>query len=292
MKILITGSESFVGYYLKKELLKKKIKFKGIDKVQSKKVIKLDISKINTNKLKFKGYDAIVHLAAVSSTKDFKKNPDKAFKINLNGTYNIIRLAKKNNIKKIIFASSEWVYGEMSKKKIYENQPIDVSKLGSEYAFSKLAGENIVKFYCNLFNIKYVILRFGIVYGPRINKNNWSAVESLAFKIFKNENELTIGSKKTARRFVYVKDVAKGIVNSFKATTNNIFNLSGDKLITLDEIIKNSNKISGKKTKIIEKEKKNYNFRDTANSKIKKILKWKETYSFNNGLKEIINSFK
>ena len=44
------------------------------------------------------------------------------------------------------------------KKKIYENQPIDVSKLGSEYAFSKLAGENIVKFYCNLFNIKYVIL--------------------------------------------------------------------------------------------------------------------------------------
>ena len=221
MKILITGSESFVGHYLKEELLKKKINFKGIDKISSKNLIKLDISKIDNAKRSFKGYDAIVHLAAISSTNDFKKDPDKAFKINFNGTYNIIRLAKKNNIKKIIFASSEWVYGEMSKKKFYEKHEIDIGKLGSEYAFSKAAGENIIKFYCQLYNINYVILRFGIIYGPRLNKNNWSAVESLAYKVFNDEKKLIVGSKKTARRFIYVRDIAKGIISSLKAKTSN-----------------------------------------------------------------------
>ena len=280
MKLLITGSESFVGHYLKKQLLKKNIKFQGIDNISSKNSIKLDISKLDNSKVSFNNFNAIVHLAAVSSTNDFIKNPKKAFKVNLNGTFNIIRMAKKNKIKNIIFASSEWVYGELSKKKFYENHKIDLNKLGSEYAFSKFMGEAIIKFYCKLYNIRYVILRFGIIYGPRIKKKNWSAVENLALKVFKNERIVKVGSKKTARRFIYVKDVVGGIIKSINLKNNHIFNLSGDKLISLEDIIRYSNKVTKNNVSILESDKKNFNFRDTNNSKIKKILKWKQSFSF------------
>ena len=292
MKLLITGSESFVGHYLKKKLLKRKIKFQGIDNISSKNSIKLDISKLDNSKVSLKNFNTIVHLAAISSTNDFIKNPEKAFKVNINGTFNIIRLAKRNKIRNIIFASSEWVYGELSKKKFNENHNIDLNQLGSEYAFSKFIGEAIIQFYCKLYNIRYVILRFGIIYGPRIKKKNWSAVENLAFKVFKNERTIKVGSKKTARRFIYVKDVVSGIIKSIYSKKSNIFNLSGDKLVSLEDIIKYSNKATKNRASILESNKRNFNFRDTNNSKIKKILKWKQTFSFEKGVNEVIKSFK
>ena len=120
MSVLITGSESFLGYYLKKILKSKKIKFTGIDNIKSKDSVKYDILRKDFDKVIPKGTKTIVHLAAISSSNDFKKNPKKAFDININGTFNLITAASKKKVKRIIFASSEWVYGEYSKEIIKE----------------------------------------------------------------------------------------------------------------------------------------------------------------------------
>jgi len=122
MSILITGSESFLAKHLKKILKTKKIKFTGVDNIKSKDSIKYDILKKDFDKVIPKGTKTIIHLAAISSTNDFKKNPKKAFDININGTFNLIRAASKKKVKKIIFASSEWVYGEFSKEIIKEKK--------------------------------------------------------------------------------------------------------------------------------------------------------------------------
>ncbi len=291
MSILITGSESFLGYYLKKILKSKKIKFTGIDNIKSKDSIKYDILRKDFDKVIPKGTKTIIHLAAISSSNDFKKNPKKAFDININGTFNLLTAASKKKVKRIIFASSEWVYGEFSKEIIKEKKLIDYYDLGSEYALSKAVGENLIKYYCKQFNIKQTIFRFGIIYGPRFLKSNWSAVESIAHKIFLGKNKIEVGSARTARRFIYVKDVASAIYKSTKSSKTGTYNLSGDKLVSLKDIINISAKMVGRKVQIIEKNKKNFNFRNTSNDLVKRTFKWKPKYSFQSGLKEIFKSF-
>lgn len=292
MSILITGSESFLAKHLKKILKTKKIKFTGVDNIKSKDSIKYDILKKDFDKVIPKGTKTIIHLAAISSTNDFKKNPKKAFDININGTFNLIRAASKKKVKKIIFASSEWVYGEFSKEIIKEKKIIDYYNLGSEYALSKAIGENLIHYYCKKFNIKQTIFRFGIIYGPRFSNSNWSAVESIAHKIFLGQNKIEVGSSRTARRFIFVKDVASAILKSTKSSKTGVYNLSGDKLISLKDIINISGKILGRKVKIIEKNKKNFNFRNTDNTLVKKTFNWKPAYNFNKGMNSIIESFK
>lgn len=291
MSVLITGSESFLGGYLKDIFKFKKKSFTGIDNIKSKDSIKGDILDKDFAKNIPANTKTIIHLAAISSTNDFKKNSQKAFQINVNGTYNIIKAASEKNVKKIIFASSEWVYGNFSKDNIKEDRVIDYSDLGSEYALSKAVGENLIQYYCKKFNIDYIIFRFGIIYGPRFSKSNWSAVESIAHKIFLGEKNIQVGSVKTARRFIFVKDVADALYKSTKSNKKGIYNLSGDKLITLKDIIKYSGDVMGQNIKIIEKDKNNFNFRNTSNNLVKKTFKWKPKYNFKKGLKEIFKSF-
>ena len=89
------------------------------------------------------------------------------------------------------------------------------------------------------------ILRFGIFYGPR--KEEWSAVEEISNKI-KNEKEIIVGSLKTGRRFVHVNDIVRGIILSLGLTGLHTINLTGDRVITLEDIIRISESIFNKKS--------------------------------------------
>ena len=292
MSVVITGSESFLANYLKKIIKKKKINHFGIDYKKSKTSSQCDINDKNLYKFIPDKTKTIIHLAAISSSKDFKRNPKKAFEINVNGTFNLINAARIKKVKQIIFASSEWVYGEFSTKKINEKENIDPNNLGSEYALSKFIGENIIKFYCKLYGINYIIFRFGIIYGPRFSSENWSAVESIAYKVFKRDKKVIVGSGKTARTFIYAEDVARAIVKSINSKKEGVYNLSGDRLITLNDIFKTSKKLLNRKTKFMEKDKKKFNFRNTDNRLIKKTFNWKPIFNFNKGMNRIIESFK
>ena len=117
MKVLITGSESFLGHFLKIKLKKNKIKYYGIDQVKNKETKKCNILSKKLVKNIENKTTSIIHLAAISSSKDLEKTPEKAFDVNVKGTINLLKAASQNNVRQIIFASTEWVYGEESKKK-------------------------------------------------------------------------------------------------------------------------------------------------------------------------------
>ena len=175
MKIVITGSESFVG----RELISQ-CKNKGLD------VIGLDSIDVNHANYEFhqidirspkiadfipEGADALIHLAALSRDDDCRGKAYECFDTNVMGTLNMIKVSLARNVKQFIFASSEWVYDtfNMSEEKD-ENALIDISKHNSEYALSKLVNEsNLRQQYTHGF-CSVSILRFGIIYGPR--KNN------------------------------------------------------------------------------------------------------------------------
>ena len=287
--IFITGANSFVGKRLINFLNKKKIyDIRGIDLLDTKNkknIFKLDLRSKNLNKY-IKKNSTIIHLAAVSRNIDFDKNISNSFDININGTINLLNAANKQEVERFIFASSEWVYPEshntnFSEKKIYE-----INDIKSKYGTSKAIGEKLI---IALSRANYnILLRFGIIYGPR--KFNFSAVESL-FSSVKNKDNFEIGSYKTARRFIFVDDIVSAIEKSIFLNKTITLNITGNKLLSLKSIINVSKKILQKSPKIIEANPSKISIRNAINIHAKKILKWTPKYSLEKGLRLINNYF-
>lgn len=289
MKILITGSESFVGKELIHKSLENKIEVIGLDLIEKEhsdfKYYKIDINSSKLSDYIPENLDAIIHLAALSRDPDCKGKAYECFMNNVIGTLNLINCAKEKKTKQFIFASSEWVYDEFKENESKDEEyQINALSLTSEYALSKLTSEiNLKQQFLNGF-CDTTILRFGIIYGPR--KNNWSAVEAISSQV-KNREQIEVGSLKNGRRFIHVSDIANGIIKSIGLKGFNIINLSGDAIITIKDLIETSEKMYNKKIKVIEKNTNERNIRNPSNEKAKKILRWKPEISLEQGLKTI-----
>lgn len=294
MKIFVTGCKGFVGHYLEIECKKRNIEFYGVD-------IFKEVSVTNTynccnigNKLIAKyipdNCDAVVHLAAISNDKSCESDLRKCYETNIIGTINLLEAARQKKVKNFIFASTEWVYDSFKDKETKtEKSFIDVTKLTSNYAMSKLLCENILRSRYIGWSLNMTILRFGIIYGAR--KSGSSAVESI-FNQVKKQDKVEVDSLGTGRCFVHVRDIVDGIIKSIPLQNFNIINLEYDKLITLKDIITTSEKILNKKVKIIERNKKNKNIRIVSNNKAKKLLKWKPNYDIEKGLQTLNHNTK
>lgn len=253
--VAVTGAAGFVGKKLTTRLLES-----GFE------VLALDITDPEIDGATFKYCDisrewtdspldlpeglVVVHLAALSTDPLCKNDPIAALNINLTGTARIVNRANERKCSKFIFASSEWVYPETDKEHLQlEDEELSLENLKSLYAMTKLMGENLIRSICT---IPFTILRFGIVYGPR--KKPGSAPESIAFKISKGE-DVSIGAGKTARRFIYVDDLVDGIklaVEENPNPTNEVYNLAGEKLISLNEVAQETIAFTGSKSQIID----------------------------------------
>ena len=286
--IVVTGSESFIGKKLISSLLEKNEKIVGfdlVDKSQNYDFIKIDIRSQNLEQKIPENTDVLIHLASLSSDPLCKGKSDETFDVNVLGTLNLIRAAIKKNVKQFIFASTEWVYeGFTGNEEKNEDSLIDITQHKSEYALSKLVSEMNLKqeFDNGLSNV--TILRFGIIYGPR--EKNWAAVESIANTV-KHNDEVTVGSLKTGRRFVHLNDIVQGIILSIGISGFNIINLTGDQIITLEDIIKTSENLYNKSITITEKNSTNISLRNPSNQKAKKILKWNPEINLEKGLRSI-----
>lgn len=287
MRIFITGVYSFVGRELVKQCQKRGIEFEGVDllDVQSERYHKADIRSPDIAGLIPEGVDAIVHLAAMSRDPDCKNKAYECFDTNVMGTLSLINAAQKRGAKQFIFASTEWVYDSFKENEIKdEDSSIDIGKITSEYALSKLVSEvNLRQKYANGF-CPVTILRFGIIYGPR--EKNWSAVESL-FHAVRTKDEVHVGSLRTGRCFIHIEDIVSGIIDSLGSEGFNIINLQGDRLITLDDIIKASKKILNRYPAVIETSPENFNVRKISNKKAKELLHWKPRLGLEDGLRSL-----
>ena len=284
MKAVITGSESFIGNALKNHFRTEGIEFVGIDKVPSNDPghIQLDICSPLVEEAIPPGTDALIHLAAISTDKACREDPKTAFEVNVGGTLNMIRAAQAREVGQFIFASSEWVYGEVKNDDIQtEDSPIDLNKVISEYALTKLVGERLLSMAHNQGFCPVTLLRFGIVYGPRLT--NWSAVESL-FHGVRTQDFVTVGSLATARRFVHVVDIARGIACALGRTGFETINLSGNDLITLQDVIKESSKLLGRRPEVRESDPDSASIRNPDNRKAWGTLGWAPTYCLTDGL--------
>ena len=173
MKVLVTGAAGFIGSYVVRALVQKKISVIALDNlstgnegnlVENVPFYKMDITSSELEAVfRIESPEYVIHLAAQSSVLNSMVNPMEDCHANLVGTLNILRLCKQFEVKKCIFASTAAVYGNPSILPVTEE-----SKLAtlSFYALSKLSAEKYVQLYENLFGLKSCILRFSNVYGP------------------------------------------------------------------------------------------------------------------------------
>ncbi|MBF0570611.1 MAG: NAD(P)-dependent oxidoreductase [Candidatus Omnitrophica bacterium] len=287
MRIFITGLYSFVGQELVRQCKAKGIECLGVDliDVEAKNYFKADIREPKIADLIPEGIDAIVHLAAMSRDGDCKNKGYECFDSNVMGTLNLINAAQRRNVKQFVFASTEWVYDSFKENEIKdENSVIDISKLTSEYALSKLVSEaNFRQKFAHGF-CPVTILRFGIIYGPR--EKNWSAVESL-FNTVKTKDEVAVGSFNSGRCFIHVADIVAGIIASLGLQGLNIINLQGDRLITLGEVIEASKEILKCNPRLIEKDPANVSVRLVSNARAKAVLNWRPMFDLKKGLESL-----
>lgn len=283
MKIFITGSESFIGGYLWKQLAEAGHELSGIDAAPPTRAgaVQMDLRDANLSEQIPEGA-TVIHLAAVSTDSLCKADPLSGFDINISGTLNLARAAALRGASQFIFASTEWVYGDVSNDAVQtEDQPIDLGAIQGSYAVSKLVGENVLR----LSGVPNVtVLRFGIVYGPRTK--NWSAVESLLDKVLRGES-VSVGSAHTSRRFIFVTDLCAGIEAALGRKGFEIFNLTGDQNVTLGDVVQTAAHAFGKTPAFAETASDQPSVRNPPNSKAREALQWHPRVSLEAGLCEV-----
>ncbi|MGC9183540.1 NAD-dependent epimerase/dehydratase family protein [Caldisphaera sp.] len=298
--IIVTGGAGFIGSNLIEDILKDDNDAIIIDNLSSgsryninerAKLIISDVSKYKEIEFleKFKGEEvSIIHLAAIVSVDEVRENPIRGIEVNVNGTSNILELARKLDAY-ITIASSAAVYGEKEKMPIDED---DEKKPINLYGFTKLMGEEMLLSYIKEYGLKGSALRLFNVYGPKMKKGPYAGVIQIFIeKLLKNETPIIHGDGKNTRDFIYVKDVTNAFINAIKFKASGIYNIGTGKEITIKELLDVIEKIIGKyKEPIYDEPRKNDIKKSVAKiEKAKKELNWEPIYSLEEGLKNTIN---
>lgn len=292
--VVVTGASGFVGKKLVLKLISIGHEVIALDmvdpEIQNVTFVKVDITnKLDDLQEKIPAGATLVHLAAISTDSQCKADPIGAINTNLAGTARVIDLAHTRQAQRFIFASSEWVYPESPNRHLQtEETLVSLEQLSSLYAMTKLMGENLVRSTCN---IPFITLRFGIIYGPRVKAG--SAPESIAYKISRGE-DVSIGSGGTARRFIYIDDLIDGIcltVSNELVKVNTIYNLSGDKLVSLMDVSDEVMNLLNKDIRVIEGGS-TPSVRNPDPSKFNYDFQFKPSVSIRDGLKACITEMQ
>jgi UDP-glucose 4-epimerase len=176
--------------------------------------------------------EAVVHLAAYADVGIVAKEPVEAEECNSRGTLAVLEAAKATDTR-VVYGSTIWVYGASGDGLIDEDAPLGLPD--HLYTASKLAGEMYCTSYAELYDVPCTILRFGIPYGPRARPA--AVIPVFVSKALKGEPLTIAGDGLQTRRFVYVEDLAEGIVAGLaKGEENRVYNLAGDEAVTIREL--------------------------------------------------------
>lgn len=247
MKFIVTGGAGFIGSNLVKNLLEENHDVTVFDTIQSKDAKRLqpvlsridyrqiDISDLDKLKQELKNFDVVAHFAASADIALGRTRTDLDLQHGTISTYNILESMRINNIKKIIFPSSSTIYGDFHKIPT----PEDTGMLFplSLYGASKLACEGLISAFCNLFEMKSWIFRFGNVIGSDLTRG---VIKELIQKLKRNPNELEIlGNGLQQKDFIHIEDCIEGILFAFKNSNDavNVFNLSSGTTTSVNRIV-------------------------------------------------------
>jgi len=218
MRYLVTGAAGFIGSNLVEELVQRGNEVRGIDNfstgrrenvepfAQDIEFIEGDIRDAGTIRNAMKGVDAVLHQAAIPSVPRSISDPATSHYVNVNGTLNILNVARECGVRRIVNASSSSVYGDSPTLPKREDMPTNPL---SPYAVSKLSAERYCSVYSRIYGMEAISLRYFNVFGPRQDPTSqYSAVIPKFIRAIQHgEQPVIFGDGEQSRDFTYIANV-------------------------------------------------------------------------------------
>ena len=297
MNIAVIGGSGFIGSHIVDKLMKQahEVSILDIKKPHREDVthIHIDISDLSKTTVALTGYyDVIYLLAAMADVNDVYRNPVEASQVNMVGVTHVLEAARRNDIRRVILASTTWVYGLTSRASVAEASPFYVSRADHLYTSQKVAAELYCHSYQKMYGQDFTILRYGIPYGPRARGGTVLAV--FVKRAFERKPLTIFGDGLQYRNFIYVEDLAAGNVAALNdVAINQTYNLEGRRPVTVKEVAETVQKLIGD-VKIEYEEARTADFQGKAVSseKAKRELGWEPEVDFEEGARRYIRWYE
>jgi len=307
MRYLVTGGAGFIGSNIVKALVSRGDKVRILDNFstgrrQNLKEVENDVEVIDGDVCDFwvaldacRDIDFVLHQAALPSVNRSVENPLTANHVNINGTLTMLECARRNGVKRFLFASSSSVYGDtptLPKREDMLPAPM------SPYAVNKITGEYYLGVYSDLYKMPCVAFRYFNVFGPNQDPNSHYAAVIPKFinALLADEQPTIFGDGLQSRDFTYIDNVVNGIIHAceMKTVVPGVYNLACGGQYTLNELLKDLNELIGKNIKARFEDARpgdiKHSFADV--SKVERVLGIKPTIDFREGLEKTIAFYK
>jgi UDP-glucose 4-epimerase len=232
--ILVTGGAGFIGSHLAARLLREGYEVHVLDDFSSGRICnvprgaivhEMDIRSRRVHHLFGRySYSVLFHQAAQMNVRRSVQNPLGDTDINVMGTINLLEAARGHGLQKVIFASSGGViYGEPERVPQDEEHPLNPL---SPYGISKMTCERYLRYYWETYNLPYVALRYGNVYGERQNPLSGAGVICIFLeKMYAGARPTINGSGGKTRDYVYISDVVEANMRALQYHGIGVFNV-------------------------------------------------------------------
>jgi nucleoside-diphosphate-sugar epimerase len=238
MKNLVTGATGFVGSHIAERLAKEGEDVTALVRKTSNtkflsgigvKFAYGDINDPESLKRAMQGMDVVYHSAALA---DEWISPKEAYRVNVEGTKNLLDAARAANVKRFVFISSLAVLG----MKDHHGTPADSPyyKTGDSYIDTKIDSEQLVMDYYKKYNFPVTVVRPGFVFGPRDNK----LIPRLSERLGKHQF-MFVGSGKNKINAVYVENLTDAIISAARSdkAIGQKYNVTNDSGMTLEDLV-------------------------------------------------------
>jgi UDP-glucose 4-epimerase len=294
VKTLVTGGSGFIGSHLVDRLLEAGHDVRNFDLVESPyhsprdvETVVGDLGDADAVRRAVSGRDAVLHLAALADVDQVTRDPARADRVNVRGTQSLLDGVRAAGTARFVYASTIWVYGDATgPEAVDEDTPLALPK--HFYTATKIAGEMYAASYGELFGLEHTILRFGIPYGPRSRPT--AVVAAFTANALAGQPLRIAGDGTQSRRFVYVQDLAAGVVESLAAAgSNRIFNLVGRENVSVRGIARAVRDVVGD-VPIVHTEGRAGDLRggNISGERAARELGWEPTTSFADGVRRYV----
>lgn len=260
MRYLVTGGAGFIGSHIVDRLVSRGDdvivlddlsagKETNLTRVRNKIELRVQtITNLDAVQAACKGMDYVIHLAARTSVPRSVKNPVETNAANIDGTLNVLVAARDAKVKRIVYAASSSAYGETETlPKIESMAPAPISP----YGITKYVGELYAQVFGRVYGLENVSVRFFNVFGPRQDPSSqYSGVLSrFLLAVQQGEQPVIYGDGEQSRDFTYIENIVDEVLRGCEAqgASGLVFNGGTGARITLNEVIKLLEKITGKK---------------------------------------------
>jgi len=294
-KVLVTGAAGFIGRHLLPALVKEGYEVTALDKADALRHLHGSWGEVEADicdhaRIEYLGrtlrFDCIIHLAALAAPRVVEKTaPSETFRINVLGTYNVLRMAKEAGVKRVVFPSSAHVYGISPKyMPTDETHPLALQDV---YTTSKILGEQLCHLFYENHQISYVTLRMFNGYGPR---------QSLDYFIPAMINQAMNGNivlrgRHITKDFIYVSDMVDAILTVLPSDYVGPLNVGTGIQTTLEAVASYIAKAFNVKLSFAETDDRGPTHMQCDNSRLKSFG-WQPKIRIKEGLTKTIEWFK